>query len=241
MKPIYTPKGKAKEYGDLAINIYTGCQHRCYYCFAPNVLHREREAFHSVVMPRINIVEETRKQLEREQITGQLIHLCFTCDPYPTDIDSSATREIIMLLKEHGNHVQILTKGNGSRDFDLLDGEDWFGVSISCDHPLEIVAEPGAVYVPTRLNQIIRAKELGIKTWVSFEPVIDADDVLQIIEEYCRYFDRVKIGKLNYYPSKINWADFGWKAKALCQSLGLDYYIKDSLLAEMRKANECSV
>lgn len=24
-KPIYVPKGKAKEYGDYAINIYTGC------------------------------------------------------------------------------------------------------------------------------------------------------------------------------------------------------------------------
>lgn len=30
MKPIYEPKGKAKEYGDLAINIYTGCPHHIY-------------------------------------------------------------------------------------------------------------------------------------------------------------------------------------------------------------------
>ena len=27
MKPIYIPSGKAKEYGDYAINIYTGCPH----------------------------------------------------------------------------------------------------------------------------------------------------------------------------------------------------------------------
>lgn len=39
MKPIYKPKGAAKEYGDYAINIYTGCPHNCFYCFAPNVLH----------------------------------------------------------------------------------------------------------------------------------------------------------------------------------------------------------
>ena len=56
MKPIYEPKGKAKEYGDLAINIYTGCPHRCYYCFAPNVLRRDREIFHTCVEPRENIV-----------------------------------------------------------------------------------------------------------------------------------------------------------------------------------------
>lgn len=29
MRPIYNPKGKAKEYGDYALNIYTGCPHRC--------------------------------------------------------------------------------------------------------------------------------------------------------------------------------------------------------------------
>ena len=78
MKPIYIPKGKAKEYGDYAINIYTGCPHRCYYCFAPNVLHRDRELFHSNITPRENIVEETEKQIARENITGKLIHLCFT-------------------------------------------------------------------------------------------------------------------------------------------------------------------
>lgn len=50
--PIYKPKGAAAEYGDYAVNIYTGCPHRCYYCFAPQVLHRDREAFHSCVEPR---------------------------------------------------------------------------------------------------------------------------------------------------------------------------------------------
>ena len=45
-------------------------------------------------------------------------------------------------MKEFGNHVQILTKGDGSRDFDLLDGEDWYGVTISCDAPMADEAEP---------------------------------------------------------------------------------------------------
>ena len=116
MKPIYEPKGKAKEYGDYALNIYTGCPHRCYYCFAPSVLHRDREKFHADVRPRDGIVEATKAQLEREHITGRIIHLCFTCDPYPTGYDTTPTREIIKVLKEYGNHVQILTKGDGCRD-----------------------------------------------------------------------------------------------------------------------------
>lgn len=232
MKPIYEPKGKAKEYGDLAINIYTGCPHRCYYCFAPSVLRRDRETFHSHVEPRKDIVNEVKKQLEKELITGKTIHLCFACDPYPFGYDNTPTREIIKLLKESGNHVQILTKGDGIRDFDLLDSEDWFGVSISGADKTE---EPNCISLDVRVNELHFASLLGIKTWVSFEPVVDEEKVLKQIKEMSPFVDRVKIGKLNYWPSDINWAEFGRKAEALCQELGLDYYIKDSLRAEMEK------
>lgn len=226
MKPIYEPKGKAKEYGDLAINIYTGCPHRCYYCFAPNVLRRDRENFHTCVEPRKNIVEEVKKQLERENITDKLIHLCFTCDPYPTGYDTTATREIIKLLKGSGNHVQVLTKGDGSRDFDLLDENDWYGVTYDGDYH--------GMYKPSdRLADLYSAKQCGIKTWVSFEPVIDAEKVLECIEECHDIIDKAKIGKLNYYPSAINWKQFGETAEGLCKNLGLNYYIKESLRKEM--------
>ena len=228
MKPIYEPKGKAKEYGDLAINIYTGCPHRCFYCFAPNVLRRDKEAFHSHVEPRPGIVEAVQQQLEREQISGKLIHLCFTCDPYPTGYDTTATREIIKLLKAHGNHVQILTKGDGSRDFDLLDSEDWYGITIDG-------SEGDTTEYARRLGAIVDAFRAGINTWVSFEPVINAQQVLSDIRAVADFgrINKVKIGKLNYFPSDIDWAEFGRMAEQLCQDLGIEYYIKESLRAEM--------
>ena len=235
MNTIYKPKGAAAEYGDYAVNIYTGCPHRCYYCFAPQVLHRDREAFHSCVEPRKDIVRELRRQLEREQITGKLVHLCFTCDPYPTGCDTATTREVIQALKEYGNHVQILTKGDGSRDFDLLDGGDWYGVTISCDEPMADKAEPGAVRPVNRMKALMEAKCKDINTWVSFEPVLDTAAALHCIRGYIDYLDRVKIGKLNYHPSDINWAQFGREAEDLCWEMGLDYYIKESLRAEMDK------
>ena len=226
MKPIYEPKGKAKEYGDLAINIYTGCPHRCFYCFAPNVLHKQKEQFHSCVEPRKNIVEEVKKQLEKEQIKGKLIHLCFTCDPYPTGYDTTTTREIIKAIKESGNNVQILTKGDGSRDFDLLDGNDWYGITLDGIKTLTN---------RDRLNSLAEAHSRGIKTWVSFEPVTNEREFF--IGLHCVQFvvDKVKIGKLNYHQSNINWKDFGFKAENLCKSLGIEYYIKDSLREEMNK------
>lgn len=229
MKPIYEPKGAAKEYGDLAINIYTGCPHRCFYCFAPKVLRRDKEEFHSRVEPRPNIVEEVRKQIEREHITDKLIHLCFTCDPYPTGYDSTPTREIIKIIKESGNHVQILTKGDGSRDFDLLDGNDWYGVTFDGEFSYRDN--------PLIMGNLRQAHELGIKTWVSFEPVIDRKNVMTEIYYVgmTKLANKIKIGKLNYYPSDIDWADFGYRAEKLCQKLGIDYYIKESLRKEMEK------
>lgn len=225
MNPIYEPKGAAKEYGDYALNIYTGCPHRCFYCFAPLVLHRGREQFHSIVEPRANIIEETRKQLEREDFRGKTIHLCFTCDPYPTGYDTTPTREIIKLLKAHGAHVQILTKGDGKRDFDILDKNDWYGVTMD---------GTGGEKDAKRLFDLLAANLRGIKTWVSFEPVINSERVLALLR-MVDFVDKVKIGKLNYYPSEINWKEFGQDAEAICQRMGLDYYIKDSLRREMVK------
>ena len=227
MKPIYAPKGKAKEYGDYAINIYKGCPHRCYYCFAPNVLHRERELFHSNITPRENIVEETAKQIVRENITGKLIHLCFTCDPYPTGYDSTPTREIIKILKDSGNNVQILTKGDGSRDFDLLDKNDWYGITLDGTAIDDMYRN--------RLNSLAEAHSKGIRTWVSFEPVTDERQFFIDLNLVSMIADKVKIGKLNYYPSDIDWGRFGRKAEALCKILNIDYYIKDSLIEEMKK------
>ena len=241
MKPIYEPKGAAKEYGDYAINIYTGCPHGCYYCFAPNVLHRQRNEFHSHIEPRKDIVKEIAKQIERENITDKLIHLCFTCDPYPTGYDSTPTREIIKLLKDSGNHVQILTKGEGTRDFDLLDSGDWYGITYSGQDDLGILftppqAEPGSTPIAKRLAALEGAHTAGIKTWVSMEPVLNDEDCLNFLGLNVGYIDRYKIGKLNYWPSKINWAEFGRRAEALCKELGINYYIKDSLRKEMNRA-----
>lgn len=240
MKPIYVPKGKAKEYGDYAINIYTGCPHECYYCFAPNVLHKVKDDFHKCIEPRKNIVEETRKQIEREGITGKLIHLCFTCDPYPKGYDSTPTREIIKVLKDSGNHVQILTKNgiDAMRDFDLLDSGDWFGVTYAGygveEFELSPEAEPNASTPHERLIALDIAHKQGIKTWVSAEPVLNNEEVLELMRLEGGYIDLWKVGKLNYHPSTIDWREFGIRVETALQARRQNYYIKESLRAEMK-------
>ena len=179
-------------------------------------------------------------QVEREKITDKLIHLCFTCDPYPTGYDTTPTREIIKILKESGNHVQILTKNgyDAVRDFDLLDENDWFGITyagysnfIDDCVPAD---EPGTSHLIYRLNALSIAKLRDIKTWVSAEPVLDADDLFRFIKEN-DFVDMWKIGKLNYHPSDIDWAAFGKRAEELLQSEHKNYYIKESLRKEIEK------
>jgi hypothetical protein len=123
--------------------------------------------------------------------------------------------------------VQILTKGDGSRDFDLLDENDWYGITLDCQY---VKGEAD------RIMSLWEAHKQGIKTWVSFEPILDEKRFFDLlINSVGGFVDKVKIGKLNYYQSDIDWKSFGEKAEKLCRELGLDYYIKESLRAEMNK------
>lgn len=241
-KPIYEPRGRAREYGELAVNIYTGCNHGCFYCYAPAVLRKGKEAF-AEVQPRAGIVEAVKRQIERENITGRTIFLCFTCDPYPADIDTAATRAVIQAVKESGNHVRILTKApsRARRDWDLLDSGDAFGVTVTGPTGWSRENEPKADPTERRLLDLEEAHARGLKTWVSLEPVFFPGLVYKIIRG-CDFIDLFKIGKLNHAetPSSVieagGWAQFGAEAERLCREYGRNYYIKEDLRAEMERA-----
>lgn len=230
-RPIYKPSGRAREYGEYAINIYTGCNHGCTYCYAPKVLHMDRAAF-DVVRQRDSIVKAVWEQLSAFPEKGKTIALCFTCDPYPRDIDTTPTREIIRAIKTSGNHVQILTKNPTTRDFDLLDGNDWFGVTLTCNDRAAAHIEPGALLPSKREAALYAAREAGIRTWISLEPVLDPKFCYGVI----RFIDAdlYRIGKLNYYKSHTDWAQFGRKIEELCVQYERRYYIKEDLRLEMR-------
>ena len=243
-KPIYKPKGRALEYSPdaLACNIYTECAYGCTYCWARDMAKRFGKPWTGNVKPRNGIVDAVKRQLEREQITGRLIHLCFTCDPYPNSIDTTATGEIIEAIKDSGNHVQILTKGGWDigRDLELLDGNDWFGVSYTYNDPKYRIHEPKSLPSDVRIKLLRKVKESGIKTWVSCEPVLEPEAVYRLISYFDAedYIDLYRIGKMNYYTSDINWGEFGRECERLCKQYGRNYYIKDDLRKEMEKREQ---
>lgn len=236
MPLIYEPRGKAAEYSPLAMNIYKGCSHGCKYCYAPSATYKQREYFHANVQPRNNFFHELGKDIVKFRGDKRPILLCFTTDPYqPIEETAKLTRISIKRLIENGNSVKVLTKGGmrAVRDFDIMKtGNCDFGATLTfMDEKRSIEWEPRAASPLDRINALRLAKEAGIKTWVSLEPVIDPEEVYKIINATHEFVDLYKVGKINYHPlpKTINWHDFRVKVESLLTSLNKNYYIKDDL------------
>ena len=235
MAYIYRPKGKAGEYGELALNHYKGCGHGCKYCYVPAVLYQSPEQFHG--NPQARTLNHRILNKELEAIGGKSVFLCFTCDPYqPIDTEAKVTREIIQRLRLYDVSVNILTKGGprSTRDFDLLakDPKSQYGATLTfLDELPSKLWEPGASLPQDRIKALQEAHSLGIHTWASLEPVIDPVQSLQIIQATKDFVDEYKIGRWNHDPraDRIDWKTFGEEAVELCREFGKKYYVKKDL------------
>ena len=230
--PIYAPKGKAAEYADLALNLYTGCTNGCEYCYAPSVLRKSREDFTRCVEPRKGILEALERQLLSGDFAGKTIHLCFTCDPFPSGVDTQVARDAIELLKGADANVQILTKNPSIAAHSCacqLGKKDSIGTTIT-GAPQSV--EPNAESSELRLSALEAVHDLGIGTWISCEPIIDPEVIYELIST-CDFVDLFKFGKLNYATSDLDWAQVGKRVERLCREHDRCYMIKDSLRKEM--------
>lgn len=247
-KAIYSPRGKAKEYCDLAVNLYHGCDHGCRYCYAPAATYKTREEF---MKPRHRpgVIEAIRKELlitppspsylkrgqaKRGGVTPEIL-LCFTCDPYSKFAAASGiTRQAIQTLHAGGANVTILTKG-GERstiDFDLLGNGDKYGGTLTFVSNIDSREwEPWAALPGERLVALQEAHRRGITTWASLEPVIDPEQSLEIINRTHEFVDIYKVGKWNHdaRAKEIDWETFGQSAVSLLKKYGKQYIIKKDL------------
>jgi DNA repair photolyase len=233
---IYEPKGKAGEYAQLAVNVYSGCSHRCVYCYSPAFTHTTPQKFNQP-KPRSDILEKITQDavlLQKEHEVKPVL-LCFTCDPYqPIDDYYQLSRQAIQVLHSYNLNVIILTKGGqrAERDFDLLTNEDRFGVTLTnLDDKLSRQWEPGAALPGERISSLCRAHEKGIKTWVSLEPVLYPDAALEIIRITHGFVDEFKVGTLNYHhhSKSIDWHKFAIEVQQLLTESHCNYYLKEDL------------
>jgi len=216
---IYEPKGSAKEYANLALNLYKGCYHGCKYCYVPGVCKMTRENFSACVEPKKLIIERLVKDLqiivEKKEFKRQHVLMSFTCDPYqPLERELELTRKAINLLNLFAFPIKILTKADKlpQRDFDILSQQkkNQFGITLSMmDTKLQKEWEPNAGTPKQRIDNLRKAKEKGINTWLSLEPIINVDQAIKVIEQTYEFTDFYGVGKLNYnkHQKTIDWKE----------------------------------
>jgi DNA repair photolyase len=92
-------------------------------------------------------------------------------------------------------------------------------------------SEPNAALPLNRLDMLYFAKDKGIETWASIEPVIIPSESLSIMREAIPYVDEFKIGMWNHDPraNDIDWAYFVRRTEALMVKHGKRFMFKQEL------------
>lgn len=244
MRIVYEPRGRAKEHADLACNLYIGCTHGCKYCFAPACMHSTPAKWKSGVYVRqraLELFERDATDLQ-ESRDRRAVLFSFLSDPYqPLEAEEGITHRALEIVRAHGLRSKILTKGREelvSVDFGLMRSAGTeLGITVSfVDDRARKRWEPAAAPVEERLALLEKAHAIGIRTWVSLEPVIDPAQALAVIRAALPYVDFWKVGKLNHMKDvekKIDWPRFRKDVLDLFAEAGksetTDYYIKQDL------------
>lgn len=242
-KVIYQPKGKAKEYARWACNLYNGCSNNCSYCYC------KRGVLGSVMggtspEPKKGLENQEdafktfRKELERYRdaiIRDGGLFFSFSTDPcLPETI--GLTLRCIDLATDRGVPCSILTKraewindkGDGwrlvKRKKELLS----VGFSFSGWEQ----AEPDASPENERITALRKLNQAGIRTFASFEPILDIAGAEKTIMEILPYCDEFKFGLLSGTSGKTAMYD---DSNALRQEIAAFFKFYNTFLKDFEK------
>lgn len=241
---IYTPTGRAREYSPFALNYFKGeCPHRCIYCYVQKL---DASSKGGIIPPDEDDFKELEASAKSHRKRNEQILLCFINDPY-CGVHHDATRRVLQILNNYEHKVSILTKGGKQvlEDIELFKqfkSNDLFtgttlriivGATLTFDNDEDSLKwEPGAALPQERIESLRTLANEGIRTWVSFEPVLYPGQSLNLLQQVSSFVDFVKIGKVNDFgewDKKIDWDDFIEKAVTICRKANLKFYIKNDL------------
>jgi len=153
----------------LTFNPYTGCDHKCVYCYASSYIPRFYEC-----RPKKDLL----KRLEREasKLKGKMISIANSSDPYPTiEAEKGLTRRCLEILTRFNCRIQLITKSNiVLRDIDFLRRiPSMVAITITTDDEEKAkILEPKA---PPPVERLKTAEKLvigGIPVAIRIDPVI---------------------------------------------------------------------
>ena len=166
------------EYGDYTLNHVLGCSHGCKYpCYAYMMAKRfgKVKTYEEWLQPQIveNTLELLQKELPRFKDKIQLLHLCFTTDPfmYKHDEIAQLSIEVLQTANAHGVRCSVLTKGLLPESLAELPLRNEFGITaVSLNEQFIQEYEPGAAPIRARIQSLKTLHDQGCMTWVSIEP-----------------------------------------------------------------------
>ena len=167
-----------------SLNPYTGCVHRCTFCYVRAFeLRADRPAddrYGRSIRVKVNVAEVLARELARPSWSGEQIAIGAATDPYqPAEGRYRLTRACIEVLGRARSPFGIITRGPLIvRDVDVLqeaarrtDVSVMFSVP-TLDPVVWRTTEPGTAPPRQRLRALSTLVDAGIKTSVGMAPIL---------------------------------------------------------------------
>jgi uncharacterized Fe-S cluster-containing radical SAM superfamily protein len=239
---IYEPRGKAREYSPLAVNLYSGCGHKCSYCYVPGVIRMDRKDFDENVKARNKIIEGLKKEAAKMKYSDKQVFMSFTTDPYnPINDELKLTRAALEIFLENKIPVSILTKSGlaALQDMDIIKqfGKHIkIGASLTYDNDIDSTRiERGAALTDERLEMLRCFHQEGVRTWVSFEPIMHPAMTLKLMHQTTSFVNEYQFGKLSDDKRYNDWNVVAGCIVTTLRPLNISFYIKKTLQAEVNQ------
>jgi DNA repair photolyase len=183
----------ARSTKEYTINLYKGCTHNCSYCYAPSLIHDERQ-WGSYVDVKINaphVLEKEIKKMEKD-----VVFVSSASDPYqPIEARYKITRQCLKVLQLYDFPVLALTRSPlVLRDLDILRKFQWIRVGFSISSLSDHFFEPGVPELEARLKALQKLNEEKIETWVSLAPIVPG---IKSLTNFMWLFERLKEAKIS--------------------------------------------
>lgn len=235
-RALYTPGGRAFEYGALAANPFAGCGFSCAYCYVSGAIRMPRHLFDAGATEKPRFAEALRRDAEKLLIRGERhqVFFCFSSDPFPNDA-TRLTADCMASLAEYGQASCVLTKA-GLRALQYMSlfrpTRDCIAATLtSADAAFAAKWEPKAAPPSERLAMLRAFYEAGIWTWASLEPVLSAEHSLAALEASAPFTQHYKIGAPTgiKQPHPYDQREFVRRAIDILVRRGRTAYFKETL------------
>lgn len=205
---------ETKEWATSNLNIATGCEHNCRYCYARHnaVIRFRRVSAEDWPKMKVNKLKVHKQYRKREGV----IMFPSSHDITPLILDSYCI--VLLKLLKAGNQVLIVTKPHLECIKEICDiCQDYkeqilFRFTIGSEHSRILKFwEPNAPDFWERLSCLEYAFGSGYKTSVSCEPFLDLHTAS--LYQWCSQYltDSFWVGKLNDFNQRVNIDAANWR------------------------------